>query len=63
MVAALLLKAAETKDFSIYVLEGRPDATGAKAAQFYAKAGIPTKILLDAAMRYVLEQVDGVDGC
>lgn len=58
VVAALLLKAAETKHFSIYILEGRPDATGAKAAQFYAKAGIPTKVLLDAAMGYVMEQVD-----
>ena len=58
VVAALLLKAAETKHFSIYILEGRPDATGAKAAQFYAKAGIPTKILLDVAMGHVMEQVD-----
>lgn len=58
VVAALLLKAAETKHFSIYILEGRPDATGAKAAQFYSKAGIPTKIILDAAMGYIMEQVD-----
>ena len=58
VVAALLLKAAETKHFSIYILEGRPDATGAKAAQFYAKAGIPTKLFIDAAMGYIMEKVD-----
>lgn len=58
VVAALLLKAAETKHFSIYILEGRPDATGAKAAEFYSKAGIPTRIILDAAMGYIMEQVD-----
>lgn len=58
VVAALLLKASETKHFSVYILEGRPDATGAKAAEFYSKAGIPTKILLDSAMGQVMDEVD-----
>lgn len=60
VVAALLLKAAETKHFSLCILEGRPDASGAKAAEFYSKAGIPTTVILDSAMGYVMESVDSV---
>jgi translation initiation factor eIF-2B subunit alpha len=60
VVAALLLKAAETKHFDVVCLEGRPDAAGVKAAQVYAKAGIPTKVVLDSAMGYIMESVDMV---
>jgi translation initiation factor eIF-2B subunit alpha len=43
----------------VIVLEGRPDASGPKIAQFYAReAHIPVKIVLDAAMAYIMEQVD-----
>jgi translation initiation factor eIF-2B subunit alpha len=59
VVAALLIQAVqERKHFSLYILEGRPDATGAKAADYYSKAGIPTTVILDAAMGYVMEKVD-----
>mmetsp|Transcript_19498 Transcript_19498/g.27041 ORF Transcript_19498/g.27041 Transcript_19498/m.27041 type:complete len:363 (-) Transcript_19498:64-1152(-) len=58
VVAALLLKAAETTHFDIVILEGRPDAAGAKAAALYAQEGIPTKVVLDSAMGYVMESVD-----
>jgi len=58
VVSKLLLKAAEHKQFSIVVLEGRPDAGGAKAAKTYAEAGIPTTVVLDSAMAYVIEKAD-----
>jgi len=60
VVASLLLKAAETKHFSLYILEGRPDASGARASEYFSKAGIPTTVILDAAMGYVMEGVDSV---
>ena len=58
VVAELLIKAAEHRHFSIVVLEGRPDAGGAKAAKVYANAGIPTTVVLDSAMAYAMERVD-----
>lgn len=60
VVASILLEAAETKHFDIVILEGRPDAAGAKAAKFYAmhSSNIPTTVVLDAAMGYVMESVD-----
>jgi translation initiation factor eIF-2B subunit alpha len=59
VVAALLRRAASKTHFSIYILEGRPDAAGAKAAAWYSqKTGIPTKIVLDAAVGYVMDKVD-----
>jgi len=57
-VSSLLLKAAEQTDFEIIILEGRPDASGAKAAKVYQAAGIPTTVVLDSAMAYVMERVD-----
>ena len=60
VVASILLKAAETKHFDIIILEGRPDAAGAKAAKFYGThtSNIPTTVVLDAAMGHVMESVD-----
>ena len=58
VVSNLLVKAAEHRHFSIVVLEGRPDAAGAKAAKVYADAGIPTTVVLDSAMAYAMESVD-----
>ena len=62
VVAAILLKAAETKNFDIILLEGRPDAAGAKAARAYAshESKIPTTVVLDSAMGHVMETVDVV---
>lgn len=57
-VSSLLLKAAEQTDFEIIILEGRPDASGAKAAKVYQNAGIPTTVVLDSAMAYVMERID-----
>ena len=60
VVEALLLRAAvvEKKRFRVIVLEGRPDAGGAKSAKTYANAGIPTTVVLDSAMGYIMERVD-----
>mmetsp|Transcript_27182 Transcript_27182/g.58200 ORF Transcript_27182/g.58200 Transcript_27182/m.58200 type:complete len:393 (-) Transcript_27182:210-1388(-) len=62
VVAAILLKAAETKNFDIILLEGRPDAAGAKAAAAYAshESKIPATVVLDSAMGHVMETVDVV---
>jgi len=57
VVEALILRAAlvEGKRFRVMVLEGRPDAGGAKSARTYANAGIPTTVVLDSAMGCVME--------
>ncbi len=62
VVSSLLIHAAEQgTHFEIIILEGRPDASGAKAAaKVYAKAGIPTTVVLDSAVAYVMERVDMV---
>ena len=58
VVAGILLEASKTKNFDLIILEGRPDAAGAKAAQFYSQEGIPVRLVLDSAMGSVLESVD-----
>ena len=62
VVESILLRAAlvERKRFQVYVLEGRPDAGGAKSALSYIKANIPTTVVLDSAMGYIMERVDMV---
>lgn len=61
VVMELLLHAATfwKKQFTLYVLEGRPDAGGAKMgskASIFSEAGIPTTVVLDSAMAYVMER-------
>lgn len=60
VVAGILQEAAKTKNFDLIILEGRPDAAGAKAAKFYNQEDgkIPVRLVLDAAMGSVMEQVD-----
>jgi translation initiation factor eIF-2B subunit alpha len=61
VVAAVLWEAAHNqgKHFDLIVLEGRPDGSGAQAAQFYADCtNIPVTVVLDAAMMYCMERVD-----
>ena len=62
VVESLLVRAAlvEKKRFNVFVLEGRPDAGGIKSAKSYANAGIPTTVVLDSAMGYIMERVDMV---
>ena len=59
VVVSLLIKAdSEGRHFSVVVLEVRPDAEGAKAAKVYADAGIPTTVVLDSVVGYVVERAD-----
>lgn len=59
VVAALLLKAHdEAKQFNIVVTDGRPNADGMDAAKVFIDAGIPTTVILDAAVGKVMENVD-----
>ena len=59
VVASILLQASQTKHFDIIIMEGRPDAAGARAAKFYSQqAQIPTTVVLDSAMGYVMDMVD-----
>lgn len=61
VVAAILREASKTKHFDVVILEGRPDAAGARAAQCYAaETQIPVTVVADAAMAYILERVDMV---
>jgi hypothetical protein len=59
VVSNLLIQAAQETHFNVIILEGRPDASGAKAAkEIYSKAGIETTVVLDSAVGYVMEKVD-----
>ena len=62
VVASILSKAATEygKHFDVIVLEGRPDAAGVKTAKAYSnhKSKIPTTVVLDSAMAYIMERVD-----
>ncbi|OQR89827.1 translation initiation factor eIF-2B subunit alpha [Thraustotheca clavata] len=60
VVTGLLLQAAKTKHFSVVVTEGRPNNAGYKTAEVLSKAGIPTTVIVDAAMGYYMEKVDMV---
>ncbi|KAE8992138.1 hypothetical protein PR003_g19527 [Phytophthora rubi] len=58
VVIALLREAAKTKNFSVFVTEGRSNASGVGTAEELAKVGIPTTVILDSAVAYYMEQVD-----
>ncbi|KAH8046214.1 hypothetical protein JL722_13819 [Aureococcus anophagefferens] len=55
-----LAKAAETKHFSVFVTEGRPDGAGVDYASDLAALGVPTTMILDTAVAYYMENVDVV---
>ncbi|KUF88405.1 Soluble inorganic pyrophosphatase 1 [Phytophthora nicotianae] len=54
----LIDRAAKTKNFSVFVTEGRSNASGVSTAEELAKAGIPTTVILDSAVAYYMEQMD-----
>mmetsp|Transcript_32476 Transcript_32476/g.54749 ORF Transcript_32476/g.54749 Transcript_32476/m.54749 type:complete len:370 (-) Transcript_32476:75-1184(-) len=59
VVSSVILKAAQSnKHFNIIVTESRPDDAGWESAKLFAEYGIPTKVVLDAAVGSVMEQVD-----
>ena len=61
VVAAILKEASQTKHFHLIILHGGQDASGVKAAQCYAReTNIPVTVVVDAAMGYIMEEVDMV---
>ncbi|EDV29348.1 uncharacterized protein TRIADDRAFT_20160, partial [Trichoplax adhaerens] len=59
-VVIQLLKdvAASKKRVSVFVTESRPDCTGCEFQQCLTEFGIPTTVILDAAVGYIMEKVD-----
>ncbi|KAJ1670475.1 translation initiation factor eIF-2B subunit alpha, partial [Spiromyces aspiralis] len=58
-VMCLLKKAADqNKRFQVYVTESRPDSSGVHAAEELAAYDIPTKVILDTTVGYIIEKVD-----
>ncbi|KAI1319127.1 translation initiation factor eIF-2B subunit alpha [Mortierella claussenii] len=61
VVSLLLQKAAENhKRFKVFVTESSQTQGGIRSAQVLRAAGIPTTIILDAAVGYVIDKVDMV---
>ena len=58
VVTALLMKAAESKQFNVVFTDGRPNADGLEAAKVFIDAGIPTTVILDAAVGKYMEHCD-----
>ncbi|XP_005097806.2 translation initiation factor eIF-2B subunit alpha [Aplysia californica] len=58
-VVMQVLKAAakENKRFTVYVTESNPDQSGYGAQEELTKHGIPTTVILDAAVGYIMERV------
>lgn len=58
---SVLQKAASSgQQFSVTVTEGRPDETGFTMAKVLADLNIPTTIVLDNAVGYIMERIDMV---
>ncbi|KAG0213416.1 translation initiation factor eIF-2B subunit alpha [Mortierella sp. GBA30] len=61
VVSLLLQKAAENhKRFKVFVTESSQTQGGIRSAKMLRAAGIPTTIILDAAVGYVIDKVDMV---
>lgn len=58
VVESLLLRAARSKQFSVIVTEGRPHEDGLSLARAYQQVGIPTRVIHDSAVGFIMEQVD-----
>lgn len=57
VMQALKAAAAENKRFTVFVTESNPNQSGYHAQEELEKAGIPTTVILDAAVGYIMEQV------
>eukprot|EP00808_Paulinella_micropora_P020297 g27695.t1 len=58
VISSLLHAAKNGKYFSVIVTEGRPDHQGMRTARELCRAGIPTTMVLDSAVGYVMDKVD-----
>ncbi|XP_046839997.1 translation initiation factor eIF-2B subunit alpha-like [Xenia sp. Carnegie-2017] len=61
-VVLKLLKSAanEKRRFNVFVTESAPDKSGYKMHQQLTEAGIPSTVILDGAVGYIMEKVDFV---
>ncbi|KTW27120.1 translation initiation factor eIF2B subunit alpha [Pneumocystis jirovecii RU7] len=58
-VNALLLEAASKNiRFSVYITESRPTGSGIITSRILSEAGIPTAIVLDSAVGYLIQKID-----
>ncbi|XP_060070085.1 translation initiation factor eIF-2B subunit alpha-like [Ylistrum balloti] len=61
VVLQVLKEAAEAKKrFNVYITESLPDNSGREVSKELIDMGIPTTVVLDAAVGYVMEKVDMV---
>jgi len=61
VVADVLTKAARAgKRVSVYVTQSAPDHSGDEMKAMLDKAGVPTTVILDSAVAYIMEKVDVV---
>jgi len=60
VVMDLLLRAAETKNFSVVVTEGRPECAGYLLAKKLSEHSIPVSIVLDSGVGAIMDRVDVV---
>ena len=60
VVMDLLIRAAESKNFSVVVTEGRPECAGYFTARKLSALGIPVSVVLDSGVAAIMEKVDVV---
>lgn len=58
VMQAMKAAAKENKRFSVYVTESNPNKSGYLAYEELTKLGIPTTVILDAAVGYIMEKVE-----
>ncbi|MQL77545.1 hypothetical protein Taro_009948 [Colocasia esculenta] len=66
VLEVLKMAATNRKLFRVFCTEGRPDSTGIRLSNELAKLGIHSKLLIDSAVAYAMDEVDmvffGADG-
>jgi translation initiation factor eIF-2B subunit alpha len=60
VVMQTLLHAHKQKRISVFVTEARPRGLGIKTAEALTAAGVPSTVILDSAVAYVMDKVDFV---
>ncbi|KAF8959058.1 hypothetical protein BDZ97DRAFT_1906313 [Flammula alnicola] len=60
VVMQTLLLAHKRKRISVFVTEARPRGLGIKTAEALTAAGVPSTVILDSAVAYVMDKVDFV---
>lgn len=60
VLSVLRKAAASSRQFNVFVTEGRPDETGLSMARALEELKVPVTVILDSAMGYIMDQVDMV---